>query len=209
MTFWPTLVCEYAKLWNGQARYDGEISYLTLYTSACTVLEALKYINHDLDKIIHEQKLIITVPSSRPDDLLPLMFQVHDSMAALAICHCAMITIVVLRIMLWLLQTKSQMLRSIIPSKTTFNRTAELKAEIMNQCHRVWMLIEHSRCTKPLGLPVMQAALVFTFEATAEDTSMRQNVLNALNDMSNGEWSEQRVEHVARSMRGECSMFLS
>lgn len=208
MTCCPTLVCEYAPLWNGQTLCDGEINRLTLYTSACTVLEALIYINHDLDKIIHDQKLIITVPSSRPDDL-PLMFQVHDTMAALAICHCAMITIVVLRIMLWLLQTQSQMLQSIIPCKKTFKRTAELQTEVMNQCHRVWMLIEHSRCTKPLGLPVMQAALVFTFEATAEDTSMRQNVLNALNEVSNGEWSEQRVEHVARSMRGECSMFLS
>lgn len=217
MACWPTLVREYSQLREGSCSSDDggdTIDHLILlYKRACTVLEGLKYINHDLGKVIREQNLITTVTSSRPNDPLPLMFQVKDTMAALAICHYAMITIVVCRILVWVLQEAPYihlLAVSTIPyCKTEEKETAELQTEIISQCHRIWMLIEHSRRQKPLGLPVMQAALIFTFESAVDDPDLKRNILDALNELGafqvfdNGPWREEQLVNIARSMRGE------
>lgn len=222
MACWPTLVREYSQLREGgssnsnNSGSDGDdvIDHLILlYKRACTVLEGLKYINHDLGKVIQDQKLITTVPSSRPNDPLPLMFQVKDTMAALAICHYAMITIVVCRILVWVLEEVPYihlLATSTIPyCETEEKNIAELQTEITSQCHRIWMLIEHSRRQKPLGLPVMQAALSFTFESAIDEPDLKQNILDAMNELGafqvfdNGPWREEQLVNIARSMRGE------
>lgn len=206
MACWPTLVREYAELREGQCSGD-QVEYLLLYKRGCTVLEGLKYINHDLGSVIKDQNLITTAPSSRPNDPLPLMFQVKDTMAALAICHYAMVTIVVCRILIWLLQETQYAFLS--TTTTTHHKTAELQTEIITQCHRVWMLIEHGRRHKPLGLPIMPAALAFTLESAVDEPDLKRNVLEALGELGeahvlqNGAWREEQVINIARAMRGE------
>jgi hypothetical protein len=139
------------------------------------------------------------------------MFQVKDTMAALAICHYAMITIIVCRILLWLQQQTSyiHILTTISYCKTGGKEATELQTEILSQCRRIWMLIEHSRRNRPLGLPVMPAALMFTFESAVDDPDLKQNILDALVELGsfqmleNGTWGEERLVNIARSMRGE------
>lgn len=69
------------------------------------------------------------------------------------------------------------------------------------------MLIEHSRRHKPLGLPVMPAALVFTLESAVDDPDLKRNILDALVELGNFqllENTQERLVNIARSMRGEC-----
>jgi hypothetical protein len=193
MTLWPTLVYENSKLRDG----DGDLTanYQSLSMTARNVLTELQSIDQDLERLLHEKNLVSIVPSCRPSDPLPLMFEVKDTMAALAICHYAIFSIVVYRILLSL------------PVCETVE-ALQFEAEILNQCHRVWMLIEHSRRNRPLGLPVMQAALVFTFES-ANNLETRENILTALNELdgprisANGPWRGEQLTHIARSLRGE------
>ena len=82
-----------------------------------------------------------------------------------------------------------------------------LESDIHQQCHRVWMLIEHSKLHKPLGLPAMQAALIFTYE-WAHDWVTKQKILETLNDLDSFRkkedelWEEDEVLYIARSLLG-------
>lgn len=193
MALWPSLVHDNCKLREGSLTIDPSV----LSHNASHVLEELQSIDQDLKRIIDEQDLLIIVPSRRLDDPLPVMYEVKETMAAMAICHYAIFSIAVNQILLSLHAADSV-------------ETSQIEAEILNQCHRVWMLIEHSRLNKPLGLPVMQAALIFTLES-AQDTNTRRNIISAMNDLdsfrtlTNGSWKEAQMIYIARSLRGECS----
>ncbi|KAH8691474.1 hypothetical protein BGW36DRAFT_388390 [Talaromyces proteolyticus] len=198
MTRWPTLVREYSMLREGGG--DVVFNHLSVSKKAYAVLDELKYINDDWEHVIDDQDLLRSAPSYRPNDPLPLMFEVKDTMAALAICHYAMFSIIVCRILLSL---------QIMSCET--GETVQLQAGIVNQCHRIWMLIDHSLCHKPLGLPVMQGALILTFEtAVDDDLNMKRYILDALNELdayrvlAKGPWKENQVVYIARSLRGEC-----
>jgi hypothetical protein len=124
------------------------------------------------------------------------MFEVHDTIAAMFVCHEAIFTIVAYRILQYM-------------SLCGPIETLECEAKILHKCQRVWMLIEHSQCHKPLGLPVMQAALIFTIES-ATDPEARQSIVAAMNDLSSfqvltqGPWKGEQLACISRSLRGEC-----
>jgi hypothetical protein len=190
MTVWPTLVRESSLLATG----DTGIDIPSLSRKASDVLNELQHIEKSLDLFIYEDGSVSEIPSRRLDDPLPTMFEVRTTMAAMAMCHLAIFSIVVCRILIYL-RTKTQ------------EESLELEELVLKHCHRVWKLIEYSRLHKPLGLPAMQAALIFTF-ASAPDESTKRYILEALNDLDSfrraeGEtWSQEEVLYIARSLHG-------
>ena len=192
MTLWPGFVCEYSELYRGNLGIDR----YELYTRVRGVLDELETLNQEFDDIVDEQDLMCIVQSCISNNLVTVMFEVHDTMAAMFVCHQAIFTIVSQRILLSI---------GLCGSIETF----QCEAKILHQCQRVWMLIEHSRRHKPLGLPVMQAALIFTFES-APDLKARQSIIAAMNDLDSyrvlgkGAWTGEQLEYIARSLRGEC-----
>lgn len=190
MTVWPTLVRESSLLATG----DTGINIPSLSRKAHDVLNELQHIEKSLDRFIYEHGSISEIPSRRLDDPLPTMFEVRTTMAAMAMCHLAIFSIVVCRILISLrIKMKAESL--------------ELEALVLKHCHRVWKLIEYSRLHEPLGLPAMQAALIFTF-ASAHNESTKTYILEALNDLDSfrraeGEtWSQEEVLYIARSLHG-------
>ena len=190
MALWPTLVRANSILLLGGA----SIEPVVLSQKAYEVLGELQQINQELNKLIYGQGLLREIPSQQVNDALPTMFKVKETMAAMAVCHYAIFRIVVCRILVSL-------------STTTPEETLGLESDILQQCHRVWMLIEHSRLHKPLGLPAMQAALIFTYES-AHDWNTKQNILETLNDLDSFRkkedelWEEDEVLYIARSLLG-------
>jgi hypothetical protein len=189
MTLWPTLARARSMLISGDI-----MDTVGLSQKAYQALEGLEYIDRDLSGLIHSKELLKEISSSQPSDPLPTMFEVRETMAAMAVCHHAIFSIIVRRILISLITT-------------TPEETVQLESDIFRYSHRVWMLIEHSRLHKPLGLPAMQAALIFTFES-AQDPKTKERILESLDDldslrMREGRmWKESEVLYAARSLMG-------
>jgi hypothetical protein len=192
MTLWPSFVCDYSELYCGKQGFDSS----GLYTKVWRVLENLEGLNEEFAKIVSNKGLLSIVPSNTPNSLVPVMFEVHDTMAAMFVCHQAIFAIVTQRI-----------LQSLLPVGSV--EAFECEERILSECRRVWMLIEYSRCNKPLGMPAMQAALIFTVESAA-DGKAKKSIVEAMNDLdsfrvlSSGPWEGEQLEYISRSWRGEC-----
>lgn len=173
---------------------DTPIDAAVLSQKAYAAWGELQQINEELSKLVYEQGLLQEVPSRRLNDPLPSMFDVRETMAAMAVCHYAIFSIVVCRVLVTL-------------STTTPTEIQELESHILRQSYRVWMLMEYSRLHKPLGLPAMQAALIFTYES-AHDSNTKRNILETLNDLDcfrkqeDYLWEEEQVLHIIRSLLG-------
>ncbi|RFU23899.1 hypothetical protein B7463_g12441, partial [Scytalidium lignicola] len=192
MTLWPDLVCDYSEFYRGNLAID---SY-KLYMEVRRVLDKLENINREFEDIVNTQDLLRIVPSCNSNGLVTVMFEVYNTMAAMFVCHYAVFSIIAHRI-----------LQSLCLGGPL--ETLQCEAEILNQCRRVWMLIEHSRRNKPLGLPVMQAALIFTFES-ATDCKAKESIVATMNDLDslrvlgNGPWKGEQLTRISQSLRGEC-----
>jgi hypothetical protein len=190
MALWPTLVRTKSML----RMRDTPIDAAVLSQKAYAAWGELQQINEELSKLVYEQELLQEVPSRRLNDPLPSMFDVRETMAAMAVCHYAIFSIVVCRVLVTL-------------STTTPTEIQELESHILRQSYRVWMLMEYSRLHKPLGLPAMQAALIFTYES-AHDSNTKRNILETLNDLDYFRkqedylWEEEQVLHIIRSLLG-------
>lgn len=86
--------------------------------------------------------------------------------------------------------------------KTTYEskEPEDFRDRILFQCQRIWMLLDYSCSSKPLGLPMMTAALLFTY-GSAKDAAAQRDIIAALNELDCGRlgntpWS---VEGIARA----------
>ncbi|KAJ5273736.1 hypothetical protein N7478_008861 [Penicillium angulare] len=164
MTLWPALVRMRSIL-----TFSDIMDTVELSQKAYQAVEELELIDQELSSFIQGKELLREVPSSQLNDTLPTMFEVKETMAAMAICHHAILSIIVRRILI-----------SVIT--TTPEEAVQPECDIFRYSHRVWMLIEHRRLHKPLGLPAMQAALIFTFES-ARDQRTKERMLESLDDL--------------------------
>ncbi|KAH8124961.1 hypothetical protein ACSS6W_005203 [Trichoderma asperelloides] len=193
MTIWPTLARENFQIRAG----DSAVNPLIPLRRARDVLNKLSRIDHDMGGIIFRQSKITTKPSATTDGLVQMMFEVEDPLAAMLLCHLATFSIIVHRIAL-----------SIMQNTTCENEElGGFEGRILYQSRRIWMLLDYSRSNKPLGLPIMTAALLFTYEP-AKDPATRRAIVAALNDLDCGRlgsmpWCAERIGRATAALLGE------
>lgn len=183
MTLWPTLVRANSQVQKGDPAADAD----TLLTTTRHVLEQLSLLDCDMNKVIWRQSKLSPASSSNPNGLVPIKLQVEDPLAAMMLCYFASYSIVANRIALSTMK------------KLACNRgvVEDFEHRIQHQCRRIWMLLEYSCSNKPLGLPIMPAALLVTYEP-AKDPTARRRVLTALNELQCGRfgstpWTAERI----------------
>ncbi|KAL6884422.1 hypothetical protein GGI43DRAFT_419535 [Trichoderma evansii] len=193
MTIWPTLAKENFQIRAG----DSAVNPLMALKRARYVLRKLSRIDHDMGEIIFRQGKITTKPPQATDGLVKMMFEVEDTLAAMLLCHFATFSIIIHRIAL-----------SIMQRMICENEELEgFEDRILYQCRRIWMLLDYSRSNKPLGLPIMTPALLFTYEPT-KDPAARREIVAALNDLDSGrpgpnQWCTERIGRATAMLLGE------
>ncbi|KAJ5832498.1 hypothetical protein N7474_000809 [Penicillium riverlandense] len=193
MTLWPTLLHE-----KKSTLYDGDlvINLSSLIDTAQRVQTAMYDIGLDLDTLIETRRVCRTIPSTCLSDLVTEMYEVDDTMVGVVLCYHAMYSIVVLRI-IW--------------SVTDVLHRIVLEFDIFHLCKRVWMLIEHGRQCMPLGLPILQTALMMTMESVDWDAQERivniTNELDRFHEPGRITWTRAALIKKAMVYRGDCAIY--
>lgn len=193
MTVWPTLARENFQIRAG----DSAVNPLIPLRRARDVLNKLSRIDHDMGGIIFRQSKITTKPSATTDGLVQMTFEVEDPLAAMLLCHLATFSIIVHRIALSIMQNAA----------CENEELGGFEDRILYQSRRIWMLLDYSRSNKPLGLPIMTVALLFTYEP-AKDLAARRAIVAALNDLDCGRlgnmpWCAERIGRATAALLGE------
>ncbi|KAI0830995.1 hypothetical protein F5Y06DRAFT_301744 [Hypoxylon sp. FL0890] len=168
MTLWPTVAREKSLLLQG----DGTVDTNTALERGILVLTELSRIGNDVDELLTNGKSISVKPSTSQGGLVPVIFNVKDKLVTLLACHYAMYSIVTHRIVLSQLQATGD----------KWQDQKVLKAELMRQCRHIWIPLDYSRPLKPLGLPIMPPALMFTLDL-AEGPVAQEEVVEAMNEL--------------------------
>ena len=186
---WPNLVREKLDFCEGNPRIDP----IALVEKAHQVKVAMLEIGLKLDALIKKHKLARPIPPTCLFSLVPEMLEFQDPMAALLLCYHAMYSII-----------SSQILSSLINNPLY---ESELKGEALHQSQRIWMLVEHGRQNKPLGLPILQAALIMTIEwadwEAQEEVIVIMNELDSSIKSSREGWTRERLIYKAMLFRGD------
>lgn len=195
MTYLPKLARENFELRRG----NPAVSTNEVLERARNVLVELSNIGYAMDKLLHSKNLITITQSNGHDDPVSTMFEVKDNLVAMLMCHHAMYSIIILRTILSLLR------REIHEQK----ESSQIEEEILCQCRRAWMLIDYSRSNKPLGLPIMQSTLLFTYDCVTHQATQRR-ILATMNELDgvrigNRSWQGERVSYIAKIFLGECA----
>lgn len=189
MTLWPTLLCEKrAILCNG-----GRTTSLTVFLKgAREVKNTMDDLGQELDTLIKAHRLCQYIQSTCLFDMVSEMYKMDDTTVGMVLCYHAMYSIVVLRVIWSLADPFDQLI---------------LEAEILHLCKRVWMLIEHGRQCMPLGLPILQSALMMTIESVNWETQDRIieiiNELERFRERGRNTWTREGLINKAMFYRGD------
>jgi hypothetical protein len=189
MTIWPNLVREKLDFCEGNPRID----LTALVEKAHRVKVAMLEIGLELDALIKKHKLARPIPPTCLFSLVSEMLEFQDPMAALLLCYHAMYSIII-----------SQIISSLINNPLY---ESELKGETLHQSERIWMLVEHGRQNKPLGLPILQAALIMTtawadWEAQEEIIAIMNELDSSMKSSREG-WTREKLIYKAMVFRGD------
>ncbi len=189
MTVWPNLVREKLHFYKGDPRVDP----VTIVQKAYQVKGAMLEIGLKLDALIEEYDLARPVPPTCLFSLVPEMLEFKDPMAALILCYHATFSIII-----------SQILSSLVNNTIS---ESELEGEILHQSKRIWMLVEHGRQNKPLGLPILQTALILTTEWANREAQKEiiaiMNELDSSMKSSREGWTREKLIYKAMVFRGD------
>jgi hypothetical protein len=188
MAIWPNLVREKLDFY-GNPRID----LTALAEKAHRVKVAMLEIDLELHALIKKHKLARPIPPTCLFSLVSEMLEFQDPMAALLLCYHAMYSIII-----------SQIISSLINNSLY---ESELKGETLHQSERIWMLVEHGRQNKPLGLPILQTALIMTtawadWEAQEEIIAI-MNELDSSRKSSSEGWTREKLIYKAMGFRGD------
>lgn len=150
MVLWSTLIRE--KLDLGDTDVSKERSSISIFKRLCQTKSRLHKIGQELDAFIDEHHLISYIPSTCLKNLVGEMCCLLDPSLAVPLCYHAMYSIIVLRIMIS------------VTDNNAFNHS-ELELEILSLSKKIWMLVDHGRRYKPLGVPVLSFSLSLTMES--------------------------------------------
>ena len=170
MALWPTLVRNHSQIQLGDSTLDPKMAL----AQTRHVLKSLAVIERDMNNAVWRQGRLSSTPS-HSTSLVSMSLKVRDPLAAMLFCHFATYSVIVHRIALSIMKTM------------TSNGVVEeqFNSMIGSQCRRIWMLLEYAQFAKPLGLPIMPAALLVTFE-TANNANARAEIISALNELQRG-----------------------
>ncbi|KIM93552.1 hypothetical protein OIDMADRAFT_184715 [Oidiodendron maius Zn] len=192
MTLWPALVREKQYYFES----DQYVDPFALIQKTEQVKAAVDEIGRDLDALIESDMLIRHIPATCLSDLVSEMFEFKDRMAAVLLCYHAMYSITVYQILVSL-------------SADPFHEP-ELKHEILRLSRRIWMLVEHGLKNKPLGLPMLPAALLTT--ADSADWEAQDQIIEIMNEFDSCQrlkcdtWTRQKLMWRAMFYRGDGSV---
>lgn len=147
MVLWPTLIRE--KLDLRDTDWSKKRCSRSTFKRLCQIKSRLHETGQELDVLIDEQRLISYIPSTCLTNLVGEMYCLLDPSLAVPLCYHAMYSIIVLRIMIFIVDNK------------TFDHSA-LELEILGLSKRIWMLVDHGRRYQPLGVPILSFSLSLT-----------------------------------------------
>ncbi|KAH8694028.1 hypothetical protein BGW36DRAFT_384198 [Talaromyces proteolyticus] len=188
MSTWPTLIREKLE------HKEGKPTLISLLGRIYHLRKELHDICIELDTLIYEENLVSRTVSTCVPGLVDEMFQIQDPTVALALCYHAMYSIIVLRI-LWSLADNDALCQS------------ELEIEILGLSQRIWMLIDHGRRYKPLGLPILSVSLALTLESV--NWEEREQITALVNNLESSEgllyasWTSETLINQVRVYRGD------
>ncbi|KAI1385700.1 uncharacterized protein F4822DRAFT_351614 [Hypoxylon trugodes] len=167
MTLWPTLVRENSALRKGDLTIDREVAL----EKCLHVLEELSHIGCEVDDLLDSEKFIKVKPTTNKLDFVPMMFDVKDRLAAMLVAHYAMYSVIVHRLVLSHLRVLRRR-----------HDTGLMEQELLRQCRRIWMLTEYSLAYKPMGLPIMSAILLLTYDL-AEGPAAQDRIIGIVHEL--------------------------
>lgn len=192
MTIWPTLGRENVQLRQGDVNTNPQ----AVLSKGLRAIEALGAVSDSLDEIINDRTRMGIKPTADPCGPVVTSFEVRDNLVARLVCHYAMFSVAVHRIVLSQLQATGGIRHN----------PEALENELRRQCHRIWMLIDYSVSLQPLGLPIMIPALILTYDL-AEDTATRRKITDTMNEVDrlrSGKlfWEAAQIQHAANVLLG-------
>lgn len=170
---------------------DCDTDIASLIHRAREVKRTIDQIGRELDVLIEECGFMYRAHSIHLTNLVFEMFHFNEPMAAILMCYHAIYSIVIYRIFL-----------SLEPD--TFN---DLRSEIRRLSSRIWMLTDYGCETKPLGLPMLQAALLMTVDAM--DWDSQEQLISVMNELDYchrskaGLWTREKLISRAMVLRGD------
>jgi hypothetical protein len=195
MTLWPTLVRQKQEL----CETNTSIDRLTLMQKTQKVKEAVDKIGIKLDCLIKSDGLIEYIPATCLSTVVSEMFKFKDQMAAVLLCYHAMYSIIVHHILLSL-------------SSDPFDKL-DLGCNIPRLSRQIWMLVDHGRRNKPLGLPMLPAALLMTVESA--NWNAQEQIIDIMNELDSCQrlrcesWTRGKLINRAMFYRGDSTVCLS
>ena len=195
MTLWPTLVHQKQELRNSNPSIDR----LTLLQQTSKVKDAVDNIGVKLDCLIKSDELMEYIPATCLSTVVSEMLKFKDQMAAVLLCYHAMYSIIVHHILLSL-------------SSDPFDKQ-DLGCNIPRLSRRIWMLVDHGRRNKPLGLPMLPAALLMTVESANWKT--QEQIIDIMNELDSCQrlrcesWTRGNLINRAKFYRGDSTVCLS
>jgi hypothetical protein len=194
MTLWPSLVLQSTKVHQSSLGVDDPE---VVIQKTVGVMNELSTLDDDMNDLFWRQGTLTSKPREAGSLLTSVKLEVTDPGAAALLCHVSMYSVVVCRILLALVQNRTQ------------HHVAVdlLRKQMVHESRRIWMLLDYARANKPLGLVMMPAALCLTYSA-APDAVSRQRILELLDELDSARtcssgWDENRVVAVEKFLLGE------
>ncbi|KAH8812699.1 hypothetical protein F5884DRAFT_315355 [Xylogone sp. PMI_703] len=193
MSVWPSLLRRKTVLRKGTS-IDPVADLSTLWNASHKVKNVMHVIGEDLDALIEDRDMARVVPSISLLALVDKVYEFDENMPALLLCYQAMYSIVVLRI-IWSVTVDPDYLE-------------ELESELLYYSKRIWMLVDHGRRFRPLGIPILYTALVLTLESADEEvheciTQLVNELNGSFNDLEVGSWTTEKLIYKAMLYRGD------
>lgn len=192
MVSWSALIRE--KLDLRDTEVSKERSSIYIFKRLCQTKSRLYEIGQELDAFIDGNRVISHIPSTCLTNLVEEMYCLLNPSLAVPLCYHAMYSIIVLRIMIS------------VASNNAFNHS-ELEFEILSLSKRIWMLVDHGRRYKPLGVPVLSFALSLTMESVEWEAQKEITaIVNGLETPQGGKgecWTTEKLIQQVKFFRGD------
>ena len=143
--------------------------------------------------------MVAVQPTTCQRDPISAMLEVKNTLVAMLVCHDAMYSVAVHRIVLSQLGAK-------------WNATYDpvvLGKGLLRQCKRIWAHMEYSRSHEPMGLPIMPSALILTYDY-AGGQAAPESIIDTLNDLDSFRlikpvYNAERIRRATAFLLGFCT----